>query len=113
MGCFHLTLTLHEDAYPVIEMSESNHTRKVDHEYVRKGTCCAFMAGEPLGGWRRGTENRTRKRDDWALQIKRLADEDHPDVKKIILVCDNLNTHNAASLYQSFFLRKPEGYGRE
>ena len=49
------------------------------------------------------TVNRTRKRDDWALQIKRLVDEDYPDAKKIILVCDNLNTHNAASLYQAFF----------
>ena len=48
------------------------------------------------------TVNRTRKRDDWALQIKRLVDEDYPDAKKIILVCDNLNTHNAASLYQAF-----------
>ena len=48
------------------------------------------------------TVNRTRKRDDLALQIKRLADEDYPDTKKIILVCDNLNTHNAASLYQAF-----------
>ena len=60
------------------------------------------LAGEPLGGWRRVTVNRTRKRDDWALQIKRLVDEDYPDAKKIILVCDNLNTHNAASLYQAF-----------
>ena len=48
------------------------------------------------------TVNRTRKRDDWALQIKRLVDEDYPDAKRIILVCDNLNTHNAASLYQAF-----------
>ena len=48
------------------------------------------------------TVNRTRKRDDWALQIKRLVDEDYPDAKKIILVFDNLNTHNAASIYQAF-----------
>lgn len=48
------------------------------------------------------TVNRTRKRDDWALQIKRLVDEDYPDAKRIILVCDKLNTHNAASLYQAF-----------
>ena len=71
------------------------------------------MAGEPLGGWRMVNVNVTRKSGDWALQIKRLADEDYPDAKRIILVCDNLNTHNAASLYQAFFLRKPEGYGRE
>lgn len=37
-------------AYPAIEMSEDNHTKKVDHEYIRKGTCCAFMFNEPLGG---------------------------------------------------------------
>lgn len=68
------------------------------------------MAGEPLGGWRRVTVNRTGKRSDWALQIKRLVDEDHPDAKKIILVCDNLNTHNAAFLYQAF---SPEEAGRK
>ena len=42
------------------------------------------------------TVNRTRKRDDWALQMKRLSDEDYSDAKRIILVCDNLNTHIAA-----------------
>ena len=31
-------IELYEDAYPAIEMSDSNHTRKVDHEYVRRGT---------------------------------------------------------------------------
>ena len=36
-------IELHEDAYESIEMSETNHTKKVDHEYVRKSTCCAFM----------------------------------------------------------------------
>ena len=55
------------------------------------------------------TVNRTRKRNDWALQIKRLADEDYPDAKKIILACDNLNTYYATSFYQAF---SPEGAGR-
>ena len=95
-------IELHGDAYQPIEMSETNHIRKEDHEYKRKGTCCAFMFNEPLGGWRRGTVNETRKKCDWAHQIKRLVDEDYPDAKKIILVCDNLNTHNASSLYQAF-----------
>ena len=95
-------IELQGDAYQPIEMSETNHRRKEDHEYKRKGTCCAFMFNEPLGGWRRGTVNETRKKCDWAHQIKRLVDEDYPDAKKIILVCDNLNTHNASSLYQAF-----------
>ena len=32
-------IELHGDAYKPIEMSETNHTRKEDHEYKRKGTC--------------------------------------------------------------------------
>jgi hypothetical protein len=39
---------------------------------------------------------------DWAHQIKRLVDVDFPDAKVIRLVCDNLNTHRIASLYEAF-----------
>ncbi|MBQ9221991.1 transposase, partial [Succinivibrio sp.] len=31
-----------------------------------------------------------------------LVDEVNPDAKKVILVMDNLNTHNTASLYKAF-----------
>jgi transposase len=73
-----------------------------DTEYVRNGTCDIFMFTAPLIGWRRAaiTEQRTRK--DWANQIKQLVDEDFPDARKIVLVMDNLNTHNSASLYETF-----------
>jgi transposase len=56
----------------------------------------------PLEGWRRAeiTEQRTRK--DWAEQVQRLVDDDFPQAEKIILVMDNLNTHNVASLYETF-----------
>jgi hypothetical protein len=30
------------------------------------------------------------------------VDEDFPDAEKIVLVMDNLNTHNIASLYEAF-----------
>ena len=46
------------------------------------------------------TERRTRK--DWALQIKQMLDERYPDASKVRLVMDNLNTHNTASLYETF-----------
>ena len=39
------------------------------------------------------TVNRTRKRDDWALQIKRLVDEDYPDAKKI-KICNCIRVMN-------------------
>ena len=95
-------IELHEDSREPIKLSNDNHTEKVDHEYIRKGTCCAFMFTEPLGGWRRVDVNERRTKVDWALQIKKLVDEDYPNVTKIILVCDNLNTHNISSLYEAF-----------
>lgn len=95
-------IELHRDSRETIHLSESNHTEKVDHEYVRNGTCCGFMFTEPLGGWRRVTILEHRCKTDWAQQIKRLVDEDYPEAEKIVLVCDNLNTHNISSLYETF-----------
>ncbi len=45
-------------------------------------------------------QQRTRK--DWAERIKWLLDERYPNVQCVILVCDNLNTHNIASFYEAF-----------
>lgn len=75
---------------------------RYDTEYVRNGTCNQFLFVAPYEGWRRVevTERKTRK--DWAEQIRKLVDEDFPDAEKIVLVADNLNTHNPASLYQTF-----------
>jgi hypothetical protein len=39
---------------------------------------------------------------DWADEFKELLDEDYPDVEKVVLICDNLNTHKAASFYEAF-----------
>ncbi len=85
-----------------IPMSKSNHIKKYDCEYVRKGTCSIFMFTEPLGGWRETFALQSRTAVDWAHQIKWLVDERYPNVKKIILVMDNLNTHTIGSLYKSF-----------
>ena len=35
-----------------IAMSGSNHVKKYDCEYIRKGSCSIFMFTEPLGQWR-------------------------------------------------------------
>lgn len=36
-------IELHSDSRETIKLSEKNHTEKVDHEYIRNGTCCVFM----------------------------------------------------------------------
>jgi hypothetical protein len=104
--------------YPVVCMDESSkqligevrdpipckpgQIERVDDEYVRKGVVEIFMEVEPLGGKRHVaiTEHRTRK--DWAIQIQQMLDERYPAAVKVRLVMDNLNTHNIASLYETF-----------
>lgn len=91
-----------DNEYSTIEMSNSNHIRKVDCEYQRKGTCSIFMFTEPLAGWREAHALPQRRAKEWAEQIKWLVDEIYPNVEKIVLVMDNLNTHNINSLYKYF-----------
>ncbi len=85
-----------------IPMSKTNHTKKYDCEYERKGSCSIFMFTEPLGQWREAHALPTRTAVDWANKIKWLVDECYPNVEKIVLVMDNLNTHTIASLYKAF-----------
>lgn len=39
---------------------------------------------------------------DWAQEVKVLLDEVYPNAKRVILVCDNLNTHTTKSLSKAF-----------
>ena len=39
---------------------------------------------------------------DWAEQVRILLEEDYPEARKVKLVCDNLNTHTTAALYEAF-----------
>ena len=82
--------------------SKSTGIRYQDNEYIRNGTCSIFLFNEPLAGWRYTESREQRTRIDWAKGIKRLLDEQYPDAERVILVCDNLNTHKIASLYETF-----------
>ncbi len=73
-----------------------------DSEYVRHGTCSIFVWVEPLAGWRRVHALPQRTRIDWAAQVRELLNVDYPDAETVVLVMDNLNTHNIASLYEAF-----------
>lgn len=82
--------------------SNSTGIRYEDNEYVRNGTCSIFLFTEPLAGWRHAEAKQQRTRKDWAERIKWLLDERYPNLERVILVCDNLNTHNIASFYEAF-----------
>ena len=75
---------------------------KTDSEYVRNGTVSIFCFVQPHTGKILHSVEPTRTAVDWAEKIKYLVDEVEPDAEKIILVMDNLNTHNISSLYKAF-----------
>jgi hypothetical protein len=92
---------LHAHVSDPLPMSPGKPARE-DDKYERHGTRAIFMFFAPLLGWRRVNSSQHRTRIDWAQQIKRLLDEDFPNARKVHLVCDNLNTHHIASLYEAF-----------
>lgn len=75
---------------------------KYDSEYERRGTANMFMAIEPLAGKRTVQVTDRRTRIDWAQFIRFLLLSLYPEAAVVVLVMDNLNTHNIASLYEAF-----------
>jgi hypothetical protein len=76
--------------------------RRVDYEYERNGTADIFMFVEPLGAWRHVSVRERRTALDWAHEIRKLLEVHYPQAPFVRLVCDNLNTHKIASLYEAF-----------
>ena len=90
-----------EEGRPAIKMKPGLET-KIDYEYIRNGMVNIFMANEPLKGKRIVKVTEFKTKQDWATFIKEIADKNYPKAKRITLVMDNLNTHSARSLYETF-----------
>jgi hypothetical protein len=75
---------------------------RYDYEYERAGTACVFLFTDALRGWRRTSTRDRRTAIDWAQEIQALLEQDYPKAKKIILICDNLNTHTVGAFYEAF-----------
>jgi len=107
----------HDPAHPVVCMDETprqlirqgrepleavpGHPGREDYEYERAGTSNVFVACEPLAGRRIAKVTEYKKRQDWALFLQDIA-EVWSGAERITRVMDNLNTHSAASLYETF-----------
>lgn len=78
------------------------HARRVDYEYERAGTASIFMFTEPLSGWRMVHARQQRTKIDWALEMEDLLRTRYAEAEKVILVCDNLNTHTMGAFYEAF-----------
>ena len=81
---------------------EPGKAERIDYEYERNGTAVNFMFTEPLGSWRKVNVRQRKTSIDWAYEMKELLDKDYADAEKVIVVCDNLNTHKVASFYEAF-----------
>ena len=79
---------------------------KYDYEYKRKGTCNIFVAVEPKNGNRIVKVTDTRTKRDFAIFVEDLLEHHFAKADYIRLVVDNLNTHFAGSLIETFGKRK-------
>lgn len=94
-------IQLQGHVYEPLQM-QPGHDAKVDYHYTREGTQALFMFFDPIRGWRRVTNRDHRTSLDWAEEVRQLLEVDYPQADKIKLLCDNLNTHEIASLYKAF-----------
>jgi hypothetical protein len=73
---------------------------RVDYEYEREGTANLLVAFEPLTGKRVVETSKQRTKADYCRFQQRVA-ATWPEAEKMVLVQDNLNTHNASSFYEN------------
>ena len=108
----------YNEAFPVVCMDESpkqlieegrpsqamkpGREARVDYEYIRHGVVNVFMANEPLKGKRFVEVTPLKTKKEWAIFVKRIADEWYPGAEKITLVMDNFKTHSASAFYETF-----------
>lgn len=78
------------------------HPARHDSEYAREGSANLFLWVAPHLGQRQITVTTQRTTIDWAHAMRDLVDAAFPEAERIVLVQDNLNTHDPASLYKAF-----------
>ena len=78
------------------------HARRVDYEYKRAGVANVFMFAEPLAGWRHVAVRDRKTKVDWAIEMANLLEGHYVECEKVLVVCDNLNTHTPGAFYEVF-----------
>ena len=73
-----------------------------DYEYERNGVCNLFVALEPLKGKRVCSVFQNRTGIEYAMFMKMISELHYPDAEKIVIIQDNLSTHNPGSFYKAF-----------
>jgi len=104
----HPVVCLDEQPVPLLEETRvpipatKGHPRRVDYEYERAGVAGLLLFREPLVGWRSVTARERRTEVDWADELAALLLGRYAAAEKVIVACDNLNTHTIGALYERF-----------
>jgi transposase len=75
---------------------------RYDCEYRRNGTANLFVFLDVNRPWRKVKVTQRRTAEDFAACMRELTDVHYPTAERIRVVLDNLSTHSAGALYQTF-----------
>jgi transposase len=75
---------------------------RYDCEYRRNGTANLFVFLDVNRPWRKVKATQRRTAEDFAACMRELTDVHYPTAERIRVVLDNLSTHSAGALYQTF-----------
>jgi len=81
---------------------EPGQLERYDCEYRRNGTANVFVFLDANRAWRKAKVTEHRTAQDFAMCMRDLTDIHYPKAERIRVVLDNLSTHSAAALYQTF-----------
>jgi transposase len=82
--------------------AEPGQPERYDCEYRRNGTANLFVFLDAHRSWRHVKVTDQRTAQDFAACMRDLADTHYPDADEIRVVLDNLSTHTAGALYETF-----------
>ena len=81
---------------------EPGQLERYDCEYQRNGTANLFVFLDANRPWRKVKVTERRAAEDFAACMRELTDVHYPSAERIRVVLDNLSTHSAGALYQTF-----------
>ena len=81
---------------------EPGQIERYDCEYRRNGTANLFVFLDANRPWRKVKVTERRTAQDFAVCMRDLTDIHYPEAERIRVVLDNLSTHSAGALYQTF-----------
>jgi transposase len=82
--------------------AEPGQPERYDCEYLRNGTANLFVFLDAHRSWRHVKVTDRRTAQDFAVCMRDLCDTHYPDADRIRVVMDNLSTHTAGALYNTF-----------